>query len=146
VNLSHTLFRTARRVPRAIAIIERDRIELTYEQLAGRVLRLARGLAGLGVTPGERVAIVAKNCSAYVELLYACWTLGAAAIPVNARLHAKEIAFILDDAAARLCFVTEDAECAAASSRMKAISFACSRAFTGIAAAPSVQQAYSSST
>jgi long-chain acyl-CoA synthetase len=110
VNLSHTLFRTARRVPRAIAVIERDRSELTYEQLAGRVLRLAGGLAELGVRPGDRVAVVANNCTAYVELLYACWTLGAAAIPVNARLHPKEVAFILDDADARVCFVTDDAD------------------------------------
>jgi long-chain acyl-CoA synthetase len=110
VNLSHTLFRTARRVPRAVAVIERDRSELTYEQLAGRVLRLARGLQRLGVQPGGRVALLAKNCSAYVEVLYACWTLGAAAIPINARLHPKEVAFILDDADARVCFVTDDAE------------------------------------
>ena len=34
MNLSHTLFRTARRVPRAVAVIERDRVELTYEQLS----------------------------------------------------------------------------------------------------------------
>jgi long-chain acyl-CoA synthetase len=110
VNLSHTLFRTARRVPRAVAVIERDRIELTYEQLSSRVLRLARGLERLGVTRGGRVALLAKNCSAYIEVLYACWTLGAAAIPINARLHPKEVAFILDDAAAQVCFVTDDAE------------------------------------
>ena len=110
VNLSHTLFRTARRIPRAVAVIERDRIELSYEQLASRVLRLARGLAGLGVRPGGRVALVAKNCTAYVELLYACWTVGAAAIPINARLHPREVAFILDDAASTVCFITDDAD------------------------------------
>ncbi len=113
VNLSHTLFRTARRVPLAVAVIERDRIELTYEQLARRVLRLARGLEGLGVKRGDRVALLARNCGAYLEVLYACWTLGAAAIPINARLHPKEVAFILDDAEARVCFVTDDAEAGA---------------------------------
>jgi long-chain acyl-CoA synthetase len=113
VNLSHTLLRTARRAPRAVAVIERDRIELTYEQLAGRALRLAAGLARMGVRRGGAVAIVAQNCSAYVELLYACWALGAAAIPVNARLHPREVAFILDDAGAAVCFVTEDADTAA---------------------------------
>jgi long-chain acyl-CoA synthetase len=110
VDLSHTLFRTARRVPRAIAVIERDRLELSYEQLAGRVLRLAGGLARLGVQRGGRVALVAQNCSAYVELLYACWTLGAAVIPVNARLHPKEVAFILDDAASQVCFITSEVD------------------------------------
>ncbi|MGB2818389.1 MAG: AMP-binding protein [Burkholderiaceae bacterium] len=113
MNLSHTLFRTARRVPRAVAVIERDRIELSYEQLAERALRLAAGLSRLGVKRGGAVAIVAKNCTAYVELLYACWTLGAAAIPVNSRLHPREVAFILDDANATVCFITDDADTAA---------------------------------
>ncbi|MGZ9031901.1 MAG: AMP-binding protein, partial [Burkholderiaceae bacterium] len=113
MNLSHTLLRTARRVPRAVAVIERDRLELSYEQLAGRVLRLATGLTRLGVQRGGAVAIVAKNCTAYVELLYACWALGAAAIPVNARLHPREVAFILDDASASICFITDDADTAA---------------------------------
>jgi long-chain acyl-CoA synthetase len=112
VNLAHTLFRTARRIPRAIAIIERDRIELGYGQLAERVQRLASGLVQLGVQPGTRVALVAKNSAAYIEVLYACWTLGAAAIPVNARLHPREVAFILDDAAAQVCFITDDADTA----------------------------------
>ena len=110
VNLSHTLIRTARRVPRAVAVIERDRIELSYEQLAERALRLAAGLSRLGVQRGGTVAIVAKNCTAYVELLYACWSLGAAAIPVNSRLHPREVAFILDDANANVCFITDDAD------------------------------------
>ena len=116
VDLSHTLFRTARRVPRAIAVIERDRLELNYEQLAGRVMRLAGGLARLGVQRGGRVALVAQNCSAYIELLYACWTLGAAAIPVNARLHPKEVAFILDDAASQVCFITNEVDTVAVDS------------------------------
>jgi long-chain acyl-CoA synthetase len=53
------------------------------------------------------------NNAAYVELLYACWAAGAAAIPVNVKLHPKEVAFILDDAAARVCFVTNDVDCSA---------------------------------
>jgi long-chain acyl-CoA synthetase len=100
-------------VPRAIAVIERDRIELDYRRLAERVLALAGGLQGLGIGAGDRVGLLMKNCAQYVELLYACWTLGACAIPINARLHPRETAFILDDAAARLCFVTDDAESAA---------------------------------
>jgi acyl-CoA synthetase (AMP-forming)/AMP-acid ligase II len=54
-----------------------------------------------------------KNCAQYVELLYACWTIGACAIPINVRLHPRETAFILDDAGALVCFVTEDADSSA---------------------------------
>ena len=113
MNLSHTLFRTARRVPSAIAVIERDRLEWSYRELARRVLQLAGGLARLGVGNGGRVALVSKNCGAYVELMYAAWVLGAATIPINSRLHPKEIGFILDDAAAALCFATDEIDTAA---------------------------------
>jgi acyl-CoA synthetase (AMP-forming)/AMP-acid ligase II len=108
LNLSHTLFRSARRLPRAVAVIERDRIELSYEQLADRSLRLASALIALGAGTGARVGLLAHNCAAYVELMYACWAAGACAVPINMRLHPKEVAFILDDADVRVVFVTEE--------------------------------------
>jgi acyl-CoA synthetase (AMP-forming)/AMP-acid ligase II len=108
LNLSHTLFRSARRLPRAVAVIERDRIELSYEQLADRSLRLASALIALGAGPGARVGLLAHNCAAYVELMYACWAAGACAVPINMRLHPKEVAFILEDADVRVVFVTDE--------------------------------------
>ena len=110
MNLAHTLFRTARRVPRAVAIIERDRIELDYARLSERVLALAGSLQALGVPPAGRVGLLMKNCSQYIELLYACWAMGVAAVPINARLHQREVAYILDDADARVCFITDEAD------------------------------------
>jgi long-chain acyl-CoA synthetase len=115
LNLAYTLFRTARRLPRAIAVIERDRVELSYEKMAARTLALAGGLQAMGVRSGDRVGMLMKNCAQYVELLYACWTIGACVIPINSRLHAREVAFILDDAGARVCFITDDAEASAIS-------------------------------
>jgi long-chain acyl-CoA synthetase len=109
VNLAQTLLRTARRVPAAPAVIERDRTGIAYAQLAERVLKLATALRNaLAQAPGARVAILMKNNAAYVELLYACWAAGLAAIPINVKLHPREVAFILDDAAADVCFVTGD--------------------------------------
>jgi long-chain acyl-CoA synthetase len=111
VNLARHLFQSARRLPGQPAVIERDRVEHVYGMLAQRVLALAGALRSrLGVTPGDRVALVMRNSAAYVELLYACWAAGAAAIPVNVKLHPKEVAFILDDAGARACFVTDDVD------------------------------------
>lgn len=113
MNLAHLLVRTAHRLPQVPAVVERGRIELDYAALADRTLRLARALGErLGVRAGERVALVMKNNAAYVELLFACWAAGVCAIPVNVKLHPKEIAFILDDAAARVCFVTDEVDTA----------------------------------
>ncbi len=111
VNLARHLFRSARRLPGQPAVIERDRAEYSYEALARRVLALAGSMrTRLGVAPGDRVGLLMRNNAAYVEVLYACWTAGAAAIPINVKLHPREAAFILDDARARLCFVTDDVD------------------------------------
>ena len=69
---------------------------------------------GLGLAPGDRVAIVAKNGPDYVEALYAIWHAGCAAVPANAKLHGAELAYILEQSGARVCLVSDglDAEIA----------------------------------
>jgi acyl-CoA synthetase (AMP-forming)/AMP-acid ligase II len=99
-------------LPAAVAVIERDRIELSYAQLAQRVLRLAAALTRLGAGPQSPVALLMKNCAPYIELLYACWAAETCAVPINTRLHAKEVAYILDDAKVHTVFVTDDADTA----------------------------------
>jgi acyl-CoA synthetase (AMP-forming)/AMP-acid ligase II len=114
MNVAQLLARTARRMPAADAVIEPGRARLDYGQLARRALAVAAALRGpLAQPPGARVALVMKNNAAYVELLFACWAAGIAAIPVNVKLHPREVAFILDDADASLCFVTADVDGAA---------------------------------
>jgi long-chain acyl-CoA synthetase len=48
------------------------------------------------------------NCPQYVELWYAAWYAGLIAVPMNAKLHPKELEFILQDSGARVCFVSFD--------------------------------------
>ena len=86
-----------------------------YNEVASRAARLAASLRQrLGMEPGERVAVVAKNCPDYVELLFGIWHAGLAAVPANAKLHGKELGYILEHSGAKTCFVSEglDAEIA----------------------------------
>ena len=109
MNLVSWLQRAARADPAAIAICRGERAWADYGTLATRVARLAGGLrARAGVAPGDRIAISMENCPEYLEILYAAWWAGAAAVPINAKLHAKEKAWIVGDSGARLSF--EDAE------------------------------------
>ena len=62
----------------------------------------------LGLAPGDRVALVMKNCPEYAELMFACWHAGLTAVPVNAKLAAAEFQYILDHSGARVCFATSD--------------------------------------
>jgi long-chain acyl-CoA synthetase len=82
---------------------------LTYGALIERVTRLAGTLTQrYGLQPGERVALAMSNTPEYIEILYAVWYAGLTAVPMNARLHQREFAYILDNCAARLCFATPD--------------------------------------
>jgi len=82
---------------------------LTYGALGTRVARLAGTLTQrCGLQPGDRVALAMSNSPEYIELLYAVWYAGLTAVPMNAKLHQREFAYILDNAGARLCFATPD--------------------------------------
>jgi fatty-acyl-CoA synthase len=72
----------------------------SHAGFAERVRRTATALAGLGVQPGDRVAWTGSNSPSALETLYACGQLAAIWVPVNARLTAPEMAYVLDHAGA----------------------------------------------
>lgn len=81
----------------------------TWREAAGRVERLAGALTSrFGLKPGDRVALILKNCPEYLELKYACWHAGLVAVPINAKLHTSEFQYILETSGASICFVTSD--------------------------------------
>jgi acyl-CoA synthetase (AMP-forming)/AMP-acid ligase II len=49
-----------------------------------------------------------KNCPEFYEVVFACWHAGLTAVPMNAKLHAKEFAYILENSGAKACFATPD--------------------------------------
>ena len=71
---------------------------LSYAELARHIALTAAALQGLGITRGERIAILAANHPAHLVLLYACSRLGALLVPINWRLAPPEQLFILQDA------------------------------------------------
>ncbi|HVB47178.1 MAG TPA: AMP-binding protein [Burkholderiales bacterium] len=109
MNLVHLLLRSARRLPAQPALAVGKTAVRSYGELAHRAARLANSLTGkFGLRPGERVALAMKNCPEYYEVLFACWHAGLVAVPMNAKLHAREFAWILENSGARLCFVTPE--------------------------------------
>ncbi len=84
------------------------RVVATYGELAERAARLAGALRErLKLNPGDRVAIAAKNTPDYIALLYGIWHAGLIAVPANAKLHGAELAYILEQSGARLCFASK---------------------------------------
>src|SRR5690348_16326440 len=107
MNLALFLERAGRDNPRRPALGFGARIIRDYGDMAERVARLAGALRGLGLDPGDRVAIVAKNSPDYVEVLYAIWHAGLFAVPANAKLHGAELGYILEQSGARVCFASK---------------------------------------
>ena len=75
---------------------------LTYRDVADRVGRLAAVLASLGIEPGDRVAVLHRNCHRMLEVYFGAVHAGVVLVPLNHRLTATDLAYILDDTSARL--------------------------------------------
>ena len=76
----------------------------TYAQLNERANRVANWLRGLGVEKGDRVSILAHNDVAYLDLLYGLPKIGAILAPLNWRLVARELVYIVGDCRPRVLF------------------------------------------
>ena len=108
MNLAEWLVRTARRLPDAPALLKGENVLADYSEFAQRVACLASALQQrLGIVSGDRVAIVMPNSIEYLELLYAIWFAGAVVVPINFKLHPKEAAWIIENAEAKVVFVSE---------------------------------------
>ncbi|WP_299357953.1 AMP-binding protein [uncultured Paracoccus sp.] len=109
MNMAEWLDRTSRHRGDAPALFLGPTLVADYRGFRDRASALARALTDRGIRPGDRVAIFMKNCPDYLIVLYGIWYAGAVAVPINAKLHGKEAAWIIGDSGAGLAFVTPDA-------------------------------------
>jgi long-chain acyl-CoA synthetase len=109
MNIANLLIRAARTRPDNVALMQGLRPHATYDVLARRAASLARWLTDVaGLKPGDRAGFAMTNCVEFEEILFGAWMAGLVAVPINAKLHPKEFAYILENSGSRLCFVTED--------------------------------------
>lgn len=81
----------------------------TYADLLARTRRVSGALAQLGLQRGERVALLLPNCPEWPEIYFGIVGLGLIAVPLDAKLRAQEVEYILRDSGARILFCTEAA-------------------------------------
>src|SRR6201996_9010605 len=109
MNIAEWLASTAKLRPEAPALLPGFDLDADHRTFARRASAIAAALArDHAIAPGDRVAVFASNCTQYLECLYGIWWMGAAAIPINAKLHGREAAWICSDAGAKLTFVSDD--------------------------------------
>ena len=104
-NVAALLEASARTWPGWPALAHGGSTLCDYAALATRASRLAGAFQSSGLRRGERIALASRNVPAYVEVLFGCWWAGLVAVPINAKLHPKELSYVLANCGARWAFV-----------------------------------------
>jgi fatty-acyl-CoA synthase len=95
----------ATRFPDRIALVSRpDKLHWTYRELQNEVDRTARGLRGLGLRAGDRVAIWAASCPEWILLQLACPQAGVVLVNVNPAYRALDLGYVICKSRIRAIF------------------------------------------
>ena len=81
---------------------------VSWAALDERTNRVAAGLVAAGIAEGDRIGILANNCIEYIELAIAGYKVGSVLVPLNVRLTAPELAYIIGDAGCRAVVADPD--------------------------------------
>lgn len=94
--------------PNGIAVVlPPDRI--SYAELHREAARIARGLLGIGIGPGDRIGILMPNCLPYIHTFFGAALIGAIIVPINTRYTATELAHLVDHAGLAAIVTTDGA-------------------------------------
>ena len=93
--------------PRKTAVVCQER-RFSYAEFADRVGRLAGALRGAGVKRGDRVAFLSLNCHRLLEAYYGVPEAGGILLPLNIRLAAPELVYILNHSGAAVLFMEQE--------------------------------------
>lgn len=85
-----------------------DKVQLTYNEFAGKVYRTANLLKAKGINTGDRIATVSHNHINTVIQYYAAWCLGATVVPINVNEEPDRIEYILKNSLTKLAFVKSE--------------------------------------
>jgi long-chain acyl-CoA synthetase len=106
MNLAHNLEMTAQFYPNHPAVRERDR-ETTYAQLNGMANRVASALVGIGIAPGDLVALCAPNSADWLAVYFGVLKAGAVATTISSILTSHEFSNLINHAKPRVVYTDE---------------------------------------
>lgn len=107
MTVTDCLRETSAAAPTKTGVVCRQ-TRLNYAEVLDRVCRASSALGRLGLERGDRVAILALNCHRYFELYYAIPQMGCMVVPINFRLSAQEVKYIVNHSGSR-ALVVDDA-------------------------------------
>ncbi|MBU2982116.1 AMP-binding protein [Lentibacter algarum] len=107
MNIAEYLHRTAQVKGAEGALFSGHECVASYASFAAQAGAVGAWLLARGVTAGQPVAIFMKNRPEYLIVQYGIWMIGAVAVPINAKLHGREAAWVVENAQAKLTFVSD---------------------------------------
>ncbi len=107
INLSSFIAFHAKRTPHRSALKYRG-VDISYGNFDERIRRVAGWLASRGIGPDDVVAVLMKNSAAFLELVFATSHIGAVFLPINYRLSADEVGYIVGNAGARILIADQE--------------------------------------
>ena len=114
-DLGRVLIAAAERTPRSLAVAD-GRRRFDYAAWLETAAHVAGGLGGLGLRPGDRLAVVMQNRWEMAALHWACQLAGVVAVPLNWRSNAEELDYFLADSGAAALAYDDSAAAAVAGS------------------------------
>jgi len=110
VNLGSMLRRSAHKHPQKTALVSHEGVERTYCQLEALSNRVAGAFTKLGIKKGDHVALLSLNCIEELIAFFGIFKLGAVAVPINVRLAAPEMKWIIEHSDATSLIYSKDFE------------------------------------
>lgn len=101
MNAFFFLDKAARQWPNTVAQVQGSE-RWSYRQFRERSLAIGGNLLSLGCQPGDRVAFCLSNSPRILEVVFGCFAAGLVVVPLNARLHVREMAYIVENAGAKI--------------------------------------------
>ena len=109
MNPAEWLLRTAKLHPNAPALLCGEACLANYQTFNRRSASIGACLSSIHkIEKGERVAIFMTNRTEFLEAMYGAWYTGATVIPINSKLHAREAAWIIENAGASIALTSDD--------------------------------------
>lgn len=107
-SIGEAVRRTATRHPDALALVSRhQRARYTWWELFDASERVAAGLLGLGLKPGDRVGVWSANCAEWVMLQYGCALAGLVLVNINPAFRSHELRYVLEKSGLKVLFLHE---------------------------------------
>jgi acyl-CoA synthetase (AMP-forming)/AMP-acid ligase II len=107
INLGTLFSRTAKTYGGKTAIIFNDK-RISFDELNRRINSLSNALTGLGIRKNDKVATLFFNTPEFLETYFAIVKIGGVVVPLNFRLVAEELSYMLNDSKAKVLFYGKD--------------------------------------